>query len=852
MGRYYLHFDPPGYFWCKELGYDAEVKGNKLLKLLGQPKAGEALANTSFYNPPNSEWLMPRPHQFTPDWQSDPAAILSDYVLAQSMWSFAGGVTVNEWNPQTRPGHAGAAANKWLSIIVPSSFTSLEATNFANLATAAGVTLPASVGTIATANATPSGIQLGSADFMPNLQWASLPAPQDLLIFGWLNYAILLYQDQGYFLVSPDASKTTWELRGRVQAGTKGVQGSMSSSPALGASVHALTALNVGGTEIFLFPREGMDRPAPVKIRQSNEARLEGVTGTKWWIASAPDTALNLQVQVVGFMTAESDLSAADVAFDLTEDYKPTQIPKLTFQTRMDINPAAPSEAESTLILGDLVEASTYTNQDITFGLRDEAHARWNSDGTHHKGFIYLKLVPGNPVTGPENRAYLTPQIRLVQFTFPVLLQERPHALLILNDKKWKDVETSSSLREVDGKRGVIRLWLLGASAFKAAGLHRRGSYPVEVREDVDNDGVAEVLRRVLWVSHPSLTRFQAEDPNDKDHFEIECQGLLSRTDRTSIFSPLIIDADGGGNIEHTFVVKQALLRSGFDTTDPAVVQIADDPLSGTGISQLPGTYAKDPGENGQTSDASWSMDEDETFRAYMERVAHEFSAWLIYENLAGVLLYHPNMRLDILGVSGTAQYFVSATLYRTHAEATAAGKPGQVYRPMGECKTIEPRANMIRVTGVGTNGETFPHVVERDVGSIETLPVMGVPSPNFVGEPKPRNLKPKLAVSPEAASQIAHVLLKTDVERLFEWDVECQLSPDDILPNSLDVGRMVKLSKIRDGADADCLIIHCHNHIVTSRVSGGHQVTQFTCEELPLTASAAANQGAWPGLGTA
>ena len=115
MGRLAVILDPAGYSRVKEPGLSYEITGDELLRRWSageQLGGGAMIGELHLYNPPGSEWIMPRPRQFEADWTKN-TLVLDDHVLTTSEWSFATGITPVQWDPSKKSGSAGNPDNKW-------------------------------------------------------------------------------------------------------------------------------------------------------------------------------------------------------------------------------------------------------------------------------------------------------------------------------------------------------------------------------------------------------------------------------------------------------------------------------------------------------------------------------------------------------------------------------------------------------------------------------------------------------------------------------------------------------------------------------------------------------------------
>ena len=94
MPHEYILLDPPGYKRCDEPGFHWYINGSSLLAKICHPDGCAPVPATRLFNPAKSDWLLPRPLQFEPDWLKDRDTILHLYVLKESDWTFSPEITL--------------------------------------------------------------------------------------------------------------------------------------------------------------------------------------------------------------------------------------------------------------------------------------------------------------------------------------------------------------------------------------------------------------------------------------------------------------------------------------------------------------------------------------------------------------------------------------------------------------------------------------------------------------------------------------------------------------------------------------------------------------------------------------
>lgn len=881
MPHEYILLDPPGYKRCDEPGFHWYINGSSLLAKICHPDGCAPVPATRLFNPAKSDWLLPRPLQFEPDWLKDRDTILHLYVLKESDWTFSPEITgIVEWVPTSKPGTPGAAANIWLSIPqVPAGVTDLGGVNWTSFADAANVTLPAGMAMVGKATTLPGSVaSITDAEYTPHLSWLSAPGDDGLFIIGWASYAFLAFRNEGYFLREKLDGK--WELLGRIQQDDDRSYRFRANSivDSMVFESKVFVALPVGLNEIFAYYAGNLENAAPTAVQVRTVDQTSGATGGGppdgfwaqtegivqlgpplsphggWWIAAAPGQSLNFQVQVMGYDAGtEPNYGALNLPFhfDLTDQYQPTVAPKFGGQVVLRGGGGVPPSV-TTDGSGFKVYQASDSDQKVTVGINHELAAPWVSDGTHHAGWVDITFNPGNPGV---SLGYLAPQINLFELQFPVKLTDRAHNTVTLDDAQFLGWECSVSLEDGGGKRAVVRLFARGAETFVSEGFGERDEFPVEVWTDENNDGTPDTLRAAFWCVDPRLTVKKIKvDDTLLGFYELECVGILHASDELPVYLPQLVNPDGGGFMEHTWAVKEVVRESGIDVDNPARYFDVPDSMAGTAVSRLPGYWGQSPGGNGHRADTTWAMDWEETFLEFCERIKKQWSAWSFYENFVGRVNYHPDLWVNPNeGVAGGYPYFVAAVIYKSSANAKAAGLPGQYWLEDAEYFHHSPQANVVRVTGKDTEGYLLPTLFEQDTDSIQTLG-----SPNYVGRRKVRAVHTKFAVGTDAMRQTCRTHLRFLRRRVHFWKITVPLPYWMIQyqfvnlagmtvtqPAGIDVAYVLKL----EGLD-DYRIIHARDISVTSRTGKSLHYTQFTCDRRPVGATASTTAGAWPGLG--
>ena len=858
MGRFYVEFDPPGYKYCSEPGIDFLIDGPGLAeKLSVDNEAPEVIQDAKFWQPEGSEWILCRPRQFDPDFYRD--SRLSDHVLRASRWNFASGITPTEWEQTRIPGET-YAANQWINLHVPDSVSSLDSRDYGLMSLVAGLNLPAGLVTVGNCSQTPGG-EIFAADgpsfsqLTPFVQWFHYPSPQDVLVFGFGQVAVVCHGDTVWVLRSDTPEGHAWQLLDKFplgnapapepSAGRRGASASVLQAQSGRTEIRSILAAAVGFTDLFLVPSGGKEKGFPLRRPpdlSGEEVPEPLLKAGPFWIAAMPGQTLSFQVQLVGFEEADSrDEPTPAVWIDLTEDYKPSVTPG--FEADALIYQAVGGAGNTTSIEGDgsvrIEDADT--EQVIQYGLLDEDGDAWDfGAGETYKGSLYLALTPGWRAGQPG--AYLSPQARHLGFRFPLVLADRECVPLVLDDTQFGPLEAETFRRDPEGKRVRITLFDAGLAVLSATGHDQRANYPVHILEDTDNDGVGDQIRVAGWIRKFDVKVLHVRDPDTNEPiqlYRIECEGLLSRAKQKWLYLPQLINPDTPGIVEHTFAVGETVHGAGFDIEDPTVYFAQEDPQAGTAIAQLPGTWKLAPGVLGRSLNQDghpneWGPRWSDTRLSYALEVGDRLRGWVLYEDLAGLIWYHDDLQREL---QRGAEYVVSAELYATQAEAIAAGAPEQIFLANFSRGNREPLANIIRVSGIDDSVAITPQVVERDRRSI-TEPDYA----HFLGEPVVRGYEPRQAVDLGTTQVICRLLMEKFGRRTHLRELVTEISPWDTAPDPFDVAHVLRA----DGADY--LADHVHWELVRSHPIASLVRTTVTLETLPGGASAGSGPGPYPG----
>ena len=840
MGRYFIELDPDGYSYASEPGFDYWITGRDLLAKWMQ----SGLDAGGFYNPPGSDWLMCRPRQFAPEWYADDR--LSDHVLDESLWSFDAALSVAEFPGFTKkPSGTGYPDNKWLAISIPDDFVPVVPWTFDwdALADAAGVTLPTGmtvIGAASTAPAGPTDLTDHEHGISPHVQALLYPAPDDVLCFGFGQYACLLYPHVCYVLRSENNDRETWSLvgKGTLTGQRQFVNDAVrraASTPTLfsgtapTAEIRGFSCIQVGEKELFFY--FGGD---PISVAMEDDRNGVPFLEGEWWVAGFPGQKLTFQAQAVGYEEADALLVNAptQILFDFGEVYQPTEDPTLTFGKAFAwVTPPATAEGYTAGPGAEFRYAGDANNYIEAQVSEEMGGVVWESDGTKWKGSLHARLIPATNDTTTAG-AYLCPQLHSLLLKFPVVLTPRQNTPFVLNDTKWQRWRVEADLRDPLAKQISIALTPEAANLLVAVGFHERTDFPVHILEDTDGDGVGDTVRVAGWVKDLNLEEIRLEGlapyPTIPVRaYEFTAGALLTQADELPLYLPQLVNPtapdDESGNhgyIEHTYAVQQILLRSGIDTADPSFYYPYADPWTGTAVARLPGTWALQSGKSGTKNESPWAQDWDENNVEFCLRIARNWRGWVLYETLGSRVRYHGDLLFDLL--IGAA-YIRSATLYRYRAEAAAAGAPDQVMLVSPKRHTPPLEGNCVRVTGKDDETALMPHIIDRDLASVSDTT-----AENFIGRPKPVALVLKEAVSAEAAKQLARIKRLQVARKRVLWTAPVPLAPWHMV-GDVELGQVVEFK-----GRGDCLITHLEVECLKSHPTASYVKTTITGERVP------------------
>lgn len=856
MSRFFLKLDPAGTKRLEEEGYTKRWPAAKLMPEFRDTGGKYKNRPHNFWVAPDSEWLMPRPRQFAPNWYRDPR--LSDHVLQSFRWTFPAEIDPAQVRSyvSTRKSDANDYPdNQWMTFSVPNVVTHLDTRNYAGMCQAAGFDAPSTIVTVAFCNQTPSGVPLPEADFTPHIEWRQQPAPDDILIFGWANMAIIVNNSYWFLMHCPSGDGDVWEKIGEGTWRNRGERNVSMNAADIAGGVQvddnimvdrAIAAIVVGNTDLHISCYPGESKTLAVKPPTDSSAPSRLFRQGGFWVASPLGQTVDFKMEVVGFETASTDPLNDPTPLtyiDLGRNYKPALEPDLGMQWVMHPTNANAADVErvtednETII--SLIGDSSPSNERIILGLRDEEYEKWESDGTHHSGSLRLHLRPNTLTPGFEG-GFLAPQVKYVSLEFPVKLIERSGTPLELNDTQFYGLEVGVSLREALGKRIRFEVDDPAREILGDLGLDERDGYPVEVWEEVDEgDEESRVLRAIGWMFEGDSETAIGTDQDGPDPYrelEFEARGLLQRGDAQFRFSAEVVNPDSE-HIEHDFAVKSALKRAAFDVEDEDLFFIESDPFAGTDISRLPQAEKVE----GLDDDGPYNPDWNETYTGYADRVGRDWREWSFYEGDTKVF-YHSDLIGDILGGS---RYLPTAIIYRSSAEAKDADAPGQymLERPRFFKKQME--CNCVRITGKAPEVAPDPnrpvHYIDANLKSITD------PShPDFLGELKMWTSVSRFAVGEKAISQVARAMRLRRARRIKGYHVVVPLAPWEIQA-PVEVGHVVTLQ-----GKGDYLVTNKSWRILGRKGPGagtGYQYrTTLTCEALPFGAKAGSEPGNYPG----
>lgn len=829
MGRYWVELDADGFSYTSEPGAHFEWGAVKLLESIREQfKKANATAATpadNFYSLPGHPWLMCKPRQTNPYWYKD--SRLDNHVLRDGgEWAWSPDVTVKEWQPTKKAGETGYPKNKWQSVHIPTGAESLTAPAWDAIGLAAGLTLPENMVVVGVASNAPAG-----ADFLhltPYIQLNSQPGPDDVAVFGFGQYA-LIFSGERVTLVKTDYESETdvkrlgqWSCSGPAAPSPRG-SASLTGQP-LRQWVNSVLVIETPPAHLGLVFGSGDAVVVEAYQIEAGEIAPVIVNAQSWWVAGNEGTTLQFQVQVTGYEDADSAVfhtGAFSPDFDLGVSYLPNVEPALDVMSALHYVDAG--DVDTTLTTNSYEAESLYSLEQVIVNLQDADGAAWSSDGTNHAGRWRIQL-------GASTAGYLSPYIRDIALKFGVLLSPRANNPLLLTDQQFKTFSVDTSLYDPDGKRLTVDLWDTGLQLLTNAGFDTRERYPILIWEDTNGNDVPDTIRAAGWVTTPDIEEHRVNDGarDTRRFYRLSAKGLLSRGNSDWLIVPQMVDPSGGGYVEHTYAVHEAVLSMGIDTADPLQWGVATDSMAGTARSRLPGTWNNKPYTLQLDPENIYAPKFDEQKLEYAARIATRWAGWLIYETTAGRVMYHPNLSFELtMGL----KYYLSVLLYWSEAEAVLASAPRQKYL-IGPTQTVRPvEANSIRITSPeGKEGETprFDPVVAHD-----TLGWTSIGYENFVGEPIPRTFSFEEAGTQQDARTLAAVALLTLGQRGVDWSVEVPLAPwNMVVDDTCDVGYCVRLQ-----GKGDYIITHQTVELVHSAATSELR-TRLTCSRISASAT--------------
>lgn len=862
MGETRVRLDPAGYKRAVEEEIPLSYTGEELYDIFRRAVGlgPGAIFPGDFFAPQGSGRLCCKPRQFNPLWYAD--GRLENHVLHKDLWTWATGLNVHDYQP---PHKVGAPLgftypdDRWFSFWVPPGTPTLFTVDWVVAGLACNLTLPADMVVAGFCPYTPASVGIpltgdDAADFTPYLQFVHYPAPDNCVAFGWSQFLVLLFGDNGYLLRSPNNDKAGWELLGHW---TGGDYRSMIEIPAfltgqpeaVQAMVRSLLVMEVGDSDFYLYRTQGLPVVIPYRKSPPLGEMPHPLPAGAWWVAAPAGQKVLGQVQVVGyeiamptgFSSGTAGAANRPTTFDLGQAFAPTQEPD--YRPVITMHMGTGGFTTTSVPAGTQITAPV-SGEQLVFDLQNqEDGAHWVSNGAIHKGFFHLELRPSTAPGKPGG--YLAPSVKLVTIVFPALLVARHNRELILNDTEFDSWDIEASYYRPEDSTISVYLREEQALLLEDAGHARRANYPLLIEEAVivlgedDEPEVLWVTRAAGWVQAAELEETKVENTVAGDDglklWRLKARGMLSRAERRWLRVPEITDPAGQGYVEHTFAVKKALAMSHFDVTATDAVEIAADPNAGTARARLPATWALQlpkPGKKVKNAHGpTWS----ETKLAYAHRIAWEWADWTLYTLLNGKVWYHPN--LPVWLAEQEENFWYSVTLYKSAAAAVAAGHDGRQTFWETDSHFVEPRANVWAV--IGLDDELEPVLcVEKASETIDDID-----DPNFVGEEIPYTVKTRLAVREDACKILTRIGVRRSKRRLHLRRFGTRLAPWDIEgdPNGLDVGIGFQAQD-----RGKFIAVHVRCRLVHRDV----YETVITGEEVPAGTLEGVEPGAYPGQG--
>lgn len=843
MGRYFLLLDPDGFDRCAEPGAHFEWAAPQHITDIrsGYRKATPNESPTPDYafavpSVPGKNgvgthpWILPTPRQSLSTWTQD--SRLDAHVLRDGgEWVWATGVTVRQWEPTKKPGETGFPKNLWQTVHIAEDAESLFDLDWTAIGLAAGVTFEATPVVVGAAGSPPSGGSM--ANLTPYIQCHMPPGPDDQIIFGFGEYAIL-FNVNGVTIIKGQGDGTfvrlgIWDYDTPDDNPFARKSPGVMSVPSFFQHVRTCMVLNVPPAHLSLFFGSGVAHTVETYRLEPGQVQAVNVSEGSWWVAGLPKKRLQFQVQVVGYENVDTGVLRVPNSypdFDLGVSYRPQLEPSLNAYgiVHEDVGVTLPPATIST----NSYSVTSSLGEELILTLLTGASpgTPWSSDGVNHAGFWRIEMVAATDRVG----GYTAPALRNFALKFGVYLVPRINSPLLMDDSQFAAFSGEVSYYDPDSKRVTVILWDTGAKLLRDAGFDEREGYPLQIWEDTTGNDVPDTLRVTGWVRKTDLEEFLAETDDNGGPvtlYRLQAKGLLSRGESKWGILPQMVDPGGGGYIEHTYAVREAVLAMGIDVTNPAQWFEATDTWAGTVRSRLPGTWADRPYALQLNKDNGYAPSYDESKLEYALRIASEWAGWVLYERLDGKICYHPDLMFEL--ALGGIDYYRSFRLWRTTAEAAANSESGQVYEAGAKQYLREVRANSIRIQGK-EDLDFDPVVVNDDLGWTYG------PYENFLGEPKPETLTLKMAVSAQAAEVLGQVALLTLGQRGVDWPVSVQMPPWEMVTADLaEVGFVVAVQ-----GKGDRLVTHLQVELLLSDPTRSLLTSRFTTTRLPALAAAA------------
>jgi hypothetical protein len=848
MGRLALVIDPDApdpatpsikYQVWDQPGFPARWTGRKLAE-------NNWISSTQgFYSPGVSDWVMCEPLCFDASYyRSD----MSPFTLPRSKWTFSTGVTARDFYPRRTPTYFNST-DVGMAITVPDTIGAAPINvRIDRLATACGVTFPTGTKVIGT---TAWGI---SGEIMPFLEVARRPAPNDLIIFGFGDLALVWMDTALIICRTPNNDHQSWEVLRkfgltpqRPNTGTFfGVNPTAIIQSSTQTNMKRLIGLAVGWTDIFLIEDPtGAPFIIPTRPEPSTADKRAGMVQPQvktgpWWLACGPSQVLACGVQTVGFNNAgnypevggtpipDGPPPNGKIWFNLTQEYTPT-LDAEVYADQIMVVPHGGVLSFPPLTNGNLTDVTidSVLNSELSFQLLDELTVPWASDGTHFRGAVQIKMFCGDqPAQGsiPAIPKCYTPQFREIQFHFPTNHVDRVADPITLYDRTdasrgtvrsfkpgW---EVEGSLHDHDGKVLRFELTATGSDVIRASGHLHRENMPVHLIEYTEADLSDAVVRARGWiVEGAEATELMVRGGVPVEHSKVRGKGLLMRCDEDWTYRAALVAPLTAGGLEHTDAMKEVLVQSGFDITDISQVLVGADSAEAD-MRILPGGTKDVASGAGQRMALAYEPDEDGTRLEYGRRLL-DWRKWLWYEEINGKVIYDRDPVDDILDMGLTLT--PAATFYASHAAATAAGFPGQVWESMSEEFTIAVVANRVRIIPCDPD---MPQVFCQDKKSA-TDPT----ADNFIAQFKTKRMHPRMAVTLPASRQLSIFALRRWKRRRRRRTWKCHKAFWNIGSSGIDVGSIV----VCQGFDTYQVI-----HLGTKGLARDKFVTTITGEVLP------------------